>query len=146
MAVEMGWIKKNRRVSQGYTIGPNLLTEVIENYKPLPSDLCSLLKYPHFFEVKNGIVQLSCSVNWKFISLNLAFHSVVGNTVSLLVYSKVGGSSVVGNQVTDLLREIIFKRTSKGINYFEPLRIRIYALETIRSTSSRRKCQRLTVI
>ena len=125
LAVEMGWIKKDRRVSEGYTIGPNLLTELLGNYKPLPSDLGSLLHYPNFFEVKNGTVHLSCFVNWRFVNLNVAFHSVVGNTArSLLVYSNVGGSSVVGNQVTDLLREVKFERTSKGINYFEPLHIR----------------------
>ena len=70
-------------------------------------------------------VVLSVYCNWRFTNLNLAFHNVVGNTArSLLVYSDVG-SSVVGNQVTNLLREVKFERTGKGINnfYFEPLHI-----------------------
>ena len=41
----------------------------------------------------------------------------------LFVYSDVGGSGVVGNQVTDLLREVNFKREGKGSQYFEPLHI-----------------------
>ena len=32
----------------------------------------------------------------------------------MLVYSDVGGSSVVGNQVTDLLREVHFNREGRG--------------------------------
>lgn len=100
VAVEMGRIKKHNKVPQGYTIGPNLLIELSGNYKPLPLDLGSLLQYPNFFEVENGTVQLSCFVNWRFINLNLAFHSVVGNTArSLLVYSNVEGGSVVGKSL-----------------------------------------------
>ena len=49
---------------------------------------------------------------------------MIGNEKrSLFVYSDVGGSSVVGDQVTDLLREINFSRTGKGAQYFEPLHI-----------------------
>ena len=39
------------------------------------------------------------------------------------MYSDVGGSSVVGDQVTDLLREVNFSRTGKGAQYFEPTHI-----------------------
>ena len=41
----------------------------------------------------------------------------------LFIYSDVGSSGVVGNQVTDLLREVNFKREGKGSQYFEPLHI-----------------------
>ena len=39
---------------------------------------------------------------------------------SLFVYSDVGGSNVVGNQVTGLLREVSLRREGKGSHYFEP--------------------------
>ena len=56
--------------------------------------------------------------------MDQAFRSVVGSpSRSLFVYSDVGGSGVVGNQVTDLLREVNFKREGKGSQYFEPLHI-----------------------
>ena len=42
---------------------------------------------------------------------------------SLFVFSDAGGSGVVGNQVTDLLREVNYKREGKGYQYFEPLHI-----------------------
>jgi len=35
----------------------------------------------------------------------------------------VGGGSVVGNQVTDLLREVNFIRKGAGTQYFEPAHI-----------------------
>ena len=48
--------------------------------------------------------QFSYQCNWRFINLNAAFQAVVGATSwSLFVYSEVGASGVVGNQVTDLL-------------------------------------------
>ena len=47
---------------------------------------------------------------------------------SLLVYSDVGGSAVVGNQVTDLLREVNCRRTGDGNHYFEPLHVQYIPL------------------
>lgn len=109
---------------QGYTLGPNLRMELAVLRKPPPLDLGSITNYPDYFESRNGTLHLSCTVNWKFMNLNHAFQGVVGNMArSLLIYSSVGGSSVVGNQVTDLPRKIKFERTGKGINYFEPLHI-----------------------
>ena len=42
---------------------------------------------------------------------------------SLFVYSDVGGSGVVGNQVTDVLRKVNYNREGKESQYFEPLHI-----------------------
>lgn len=51
-----------------------------------------------------------------------AFKLIVGaSSCSLLVCSDVGGSSVVGNNVMDLLREENYKREGKGSQYFKPL-------------------------
>ena len=62
--------------------------------------------------------------NWRFINLNTSFNNVTGKTRrSLFVYSDVGGSGVVGNQVTDLLRKVNYKRECQGYQYFEPLQI-----------------------
>ena len=65
---------------------------------------------------------MSCS--WRFTNLNVAFRLVVGEpTRSLHVYSDVEGSSIVGNRVTDLLREVEYKKEGRGTIYFEPLHI-----------------------
>ena len=47
---------------------------------------------------------------------------------SFFVYSDVGGSAVVGNQVTDLLREVNYRRTGDGSHYFEPLQLQYIPL------------------
>ena len=67
---------------------------------------------------------LDMQVSWKFLNLNVAFRSVVKEpTRSLHVYSDVGSSSMVGNKMTDLLREIKYHREGRGSVYFEPLHI-----------------------
>ena len=77
---------------------------------------------PVFWAVNNRFLQLSMYCNWRFLNLNKAFEAVVGaSSRSMFVYSVVGGSSVVGNQITDLLREVSHKREEKGFQYFQPL-------------------------
>ena len=39
------------------------------------------------------------------------------------MYSDVGTSSMVGNRMTDLLREINYHREGRGTVYFEPLNV-----------------------
>ena len=74
-------------------------------------------------------MELSIFCNWRLLNLNKAFEVVVGNpSRSLFVYSDVGGSSVVGNQVTDLLREVNYQRQGKGSHYYEPLHIQYIPL------------------
>ena len=74
-------------------------------------------------------IWLSFSLNWCFTNLNVAFRAVVGDPKRTLhVYSDVAGSSVVGNRVTDLLREIQYKRQGRGTMYFEPLHIQYLPL------------------
>ena len=69
------------------------------------------------------------SCHWRFTNLNVAFRAVVGEpTRSLHVYSDVAGSTIVGNRVTDLLREIQYKRQGRGTMYFEPLHIQYLPL------------------
>ena len=87
---------------------------------------------PVFWTVRSFLpdyLQLSMSCSWRFTNLNVAFRSVVGEpTRSLHVYSDVSGSSIVGNRVTDLLREIKYKREGRGTIYFEPLHIQYMPL------------------
>ena len=54
------------------------------------------------------------------------FEAVVGTRLQSL--SDVGGSSVVGNEVTDLPGEVNFLRKGEGVHYFEPLHIQYIPL------------------
>ena len=68
---------------------------------------------------------LSCMCNWRFTNIRRAFTDAVleGGTRSLFIYTDAGGSSIVGNRMTDLLREIKFSSDGRGSQYFEPVHI-----------------------
>ena len=84
---------------------------------------------PLFWLLEEDLFHLSVTCNWRFTNLNKAFQNVVGLTSrSLFVYSDVGGSVVVGNQVTDLLREVNYRRTGNRSHYFELLHIQYIPL------------------
>ena len=63
------------------------------------------------------------SMNWRFVNLNLKFHLTTEFTPTrpLFVHCNVGTSSMVGNQVTDLLREIKYR--THETTHFEPQHI-----------------------
>jgi len=130
LALKMGWIRES---GNSFVLGPNLRIEFSDNVIPnIPSegDLVDSDGNAHFFlVVKNPLrtadfLRLSIYCNWGFLNLNKAFESVIGSSShSLLIYSNVGGGSVVGNQVTDLLREVNLIRRGEGTQYFEPVHV-----------------------
>ena len=119
-------------------MGPNLQQEFMGDQIPDMknnrdwNDLNDDQSNPVFWTVRSFLpdyLQLSMSCSWCFTNLNVAFRSVMGEpTRSLHVYSDVAGSSIVGNRVTDLLREVKCKREGRGTIYFEPLRIQYMSL------------------
>ena len=135
LALKMGWLRK---IDSGLILGPNLQQEFLGDQVP------NLTKDSAWQDVTDGqgnavfwtvrsilpdYLQLSMSCGWRFTNLNTAFRAVVGEpTRSLHVYSDIAGSTVVGNRVTDLLREIQYKRQGRGTIYFEPLHIQYMAL------------------
>ena len=79
-----------------------------------------------FAETIQGYYQLSRHANWEFVNLNSAYNDMVlGKARTLFVYSNVCKRSVVGNQVTDFLREVPFSPSISGDHhYYEPVHIR----------------------
>ena len=66
-------------------------------------------------------IRLSLDVSWRFINLNYALENVFGHSMCpLYVYSDVNASTVLGDQITDFIREVNYKREGKGSYYFEP--------------------------
>ena len=129
LAEKMGWFKETK--NGVWELGPNLKMSFIDG-KVLSQSEGDFLDssgnplYRAITKDSNGItwIWLNVKVDWEFINLNVAFRSIVKEpTSSLHVYSNVGGSSIVGNRITDLLREIKFKREGRGVVYFEPLHI-----------------------
>ena len=67
---------------------------------------------------------LSGRVSWKFTNLNLAFDRAVKQPIHWLhVYSDVSGSSMIGERVIDLLKEVHYPRQGQGKVYYEPTQI-----------------------
>lgn len=94
----------------------------------------SLIQDRYHFEPKlakdqmSGFIRLSLGVIWRFINLNSVFNNVFNKTSrSVFVYSDVSSSSVVGNQVTDILCEVNYRGEGKGSQSFEPLHMNIYS-------------------
>ena len=139
MAEKIGWFEKNE--SGQWVLGRNLNMEFIHGTVPNKDniELKNAKGDPEYYQVTTDggcttWIWFSFSVNWRFTNLNVAFRSVVGYPARTLhVYSDVAGISIVGNRVTDLFREIQYRREGRGTLYFEPLHIQYLPLrnETI---------------
>ena len=114
-----------RKVEDTFDLGPNLVMEPLNDTMPVPVDTDPVNEeYWQHAHKTQKFIRLTMTCNWRFINLDVPFKNVTGTTKrSLFVYSDVGGSSVVGNQVTHLLREVNYNREGKGSQYFEPLHI-----------------------
>ena len=64
---------------------------------------------------------MRASVNWEIRGLNGGWFEkeFVNPTRTLRVYSNANTSTMVGNQVSDVLREVNFDSTKEGQQYFE---------------------------
>jgi len=114
LALKMGWIEQ---VSTGqYRLGPNLLQEFHSDTIPTPTDVPGGV----FWKVDGTYLVLSVTCHWRFVNLNDTFRpsTEFPSTRPLHVYCEVGTSSMVGNRITDLLREI--KYHPQNTTHFEP--------------------------
>jgi len=121
LALKMEWVEE---VSTGkFRLGPNLLQEFHSDTIPTPTDVPDANNQPTFWKVVKGYLVLSVTCNWRFVQLNETFRPSTEfvSTRPLRVYCNVGTSSMVGNRVTDLLREI--KYHSQNTTHFEPMHI-----------------------
>ena len=125
-AKKMGWLEWQEGLAE-YRLGTNIQQEFDQDTIPVLSLVAADVFHrgqPAFWTVESGLMKLSLFCNWRFLNINLAFQNVIGSPVrSLMVYSDVGGSSVVGNQITDLLRQVKFRLRGDGSQYFEPVHI-----------------------
>ena len=74
------------------------------------------------FQVKNNQPHLSRMVEWQFNNLNAPFEKLVGASKrTVMVYTDVVESTVVGSGKFPLLREVQLLRTGEGESKVEPL-------------------------
>ena len=68
-------------------------------------------------------------MSWRFINLDYAFNNVSNHSSRpLYVYSDVGSSNVLGDQITDFIRAINFQREGKGSYFYETTHLHYIAL------------------
>ena len=121
LALKMGWIDE---VASGhFELGSNLLQEFHSDTIPTSDDVLGGDNKPTFWKVDGDYLVLSVTCNWRFVNLNEMFRPTVEFPLTrpLHVYCNVGTSSMVGNRITDLLREI--KYHPKETTHFEPRHI-----------------------
>ena len=86
-----------------------------------PTDLTSDI-VDQVFEVKKNRLHLSRMVEWQFNNLNASFEKIVGTSKrTVMVYSDIVESTVVGSGKYPLLREVQLLRTGEGESTAEPL-------------------------
>ena len=115
LAVAMGIIKAKGDT----TPGPSTLVAFQGNDYKKPSS------WARFFSLSNSsekFLEMRASVNWEIRGLNGGWFEkeFVNPNRTLRVYSNANTSSMVGNQVSDVLREVNFDSTKEGQQYFEP--------------------------
>ena len=86
-----------------------------------PTDLTSDIM-DQVFQVNGKRLHLSRMVEWQFNNLNASFEKIVGTSKrTVMVYSDIVESTVVGSGKFPLLREVQLLRTGEGESTAEPL-------------------------
>ena len=141
LALEMGWFEEDEDEDDsqfGYKLGPNLSIQLNGYEIPSTTDIISFLtasggvqhvaysdKYWIRPQWADGsfmdTTRISLDVSWRFLNLDYAFNNVSNHTSRpLYVYSDVGSSNVLGDQITDFIRAINFRREGRGSYFYEP--------------------------
>ena len=147
IAKRFGFVEQPVGVDVGYVIGPNLqftcpTVTYTNQTKPdstipsaraefnwngehytgvQPSDLTDD-QMDQMFEVNGKRLHLSRMVEWQFNNLDASFEKMVGTSKrTVMVYSDVVESTVVGSGKYPLLREVQLLRTGEGESTAEPL-------------------------
>ena len=126
MAKLMGWLVETKKDT--YALGPNLRYELLRKTQPTGNYYQDVknteLNNHDLWKIESDHLQLSQTLNWHFLNLNVAFRSVVGEpSRTFLVYSDLVDSNIVGGQLHALVREVEYRRQGQGVAYFEPLHI-----------------------
>ena len=136
----MQWVKPEDG-GDIFMMNGNLMTEADSVSKDVKKDWTYVDRFRSWSELWNYAhegLQLSSYCNWRFIYLDEAYRMAFGGVnetviVSapprgpLYLYSNVGQSTVTGNQITDLLREVPY---SLREHHFEPRHIQYLPLRT----------------
>ena len=117
LAVAMGIIK----AKSDATPGLSTLVSFRNNDYQKPDSWASFFKLQGSLTDEN-FLEMTWNVNWEIRGLNGGWFEkeFINPTRTLRVYSNANTSSMVGDQVNDVLREVNFDSTKEGQQYLEP--------------------------
>lgn len=121
LAKVMKWISYNKQGNPTQYLGHHLIPELDNATRPATTELQGNALFQHLPSEK--AFQLSKKVQWRFINLNRIFDHVTNrHKRTLYVYANVGKSTIVGDQVVSLLREVEYdpRSAQKDHFHFEP--------------------------
>ena len=123
LALHMQWLEVDERGV--YNLGPNLRYSLYDSSIKKSKRVSSTeLTSDRLWIVDSGSLVLSFTVEWHFLNLNKAFQYAVNHTSrTLLVYSDVVSSNIMGDAEHPLIREVHYIRSGGGDVYFEPTHI-----------------------
>lgn len=124
-AIMMGWLAPDLQ-NLGFNLLPEYRTPQ-DLKKPAPTE--NYLRTTKWWKVDQGYLELSLDVKWRVVRLDNSLHSLLGNPKRpMLIYSNIGQSVIVGDQVVDILRQLIYEQTGRGNVYFEPYKIQYHPI------------------
>ena len=128
LAYNMGWLAKD--MAGKVSLGPNLEYSFYEKdakkmSRLLVTKLSEANASPRYWKhVPGEGLYLSQTVEWRFKNLNAAFGQAASQkSRTLLVYSDVASSNVVGDREHPLIREVHYRQDNSGVVYFQPTHI-----------------------
>ena len=106
-------------------MGPNLRFSLYEKTNKRADKIPTTeLRSGRLWLVDAGYMVLSFALEWRFTNLSKAFQTAVTHTSrTLLIYSDVVSSNVMGDAEHPLVREVHYQRRGGGEVYFEPVHI-----------------------
>ena len=121
LGLKMGWLAQPP--GGNVEVGPNVVPEVpSQKDEDEKTFLTKNVLLTRSEGPANTLYKFNEAFDWRLVNLKEAFRNVMGEpSRTLHVYSNVGGSTIVGDRKTDLLREVTYTRAGHGTVYYEPL-------------------------
>lgn len=121
LAKIMKWVAYNKDGTPSNFLAHHLVPHLKDYKRPQTTELSGNVLFQHYSS--GNYFRLSKKAQWRFVQLNRIFdHVTKRHKRTLYVYSNVGASTIVGDQVVSLLREVEYNpRQSQNDHFhFEP--------------------------
>ena len=134
-AAAMKWIEYaadgSARLGPNIQVIANKTTDLDKDSALLKDVTRGVSKDGVYWTVWHGWFMPSKHVSWRFVNVQQAYREMTNyNSRSLFVYCNVGESQVVGNKITDVLREVPYETRGSGHQYIEPRHLEYKTVRT----------------